>query len=199
MSDTNPTPTPLFYFFQAKTQEAHAHPHARPLKCPRVQKRSLMQNASSPPASPPPSIYCPETKTKRGIISPPWPFFFFPFFLSFFLSVPPSYIPKQSLEGEKKTNNVFLRGFNSIHLNLIKVRGNKLIAESILALFFQPLIPINIAWHHRPCCAQASWGVRLRLFTTHTHTHTHTHKHKGHTHTHTHTHTLTDRHTSGEW
>ena len=115
MSDTNPTPTPPFFFFfcQAKTQEAHAHPHASPLKCPRVQKRSLMQNASSPPASSPPSIYCPETKTKRGIISPPWPFFF-----SFFLSVPPSYIPKQSLEGEKN-NNMFLKRFqfNSSEFN----------------------------------------------------------------------------------
>lgn len=115
------------------------------------------RSCSTPPASPFPSIYWPQKPKQKDKICT----------LAFYLWVPPSYIPKQLLKGMKKTKKQKkqqhrFRDFSSIHLNLIKVRGKTLIAESNLVLFFQPLIPNNIAWHHRPCCAQA-WVARIHI------------------------------------
>lgn len=135
-----------------------------------------MQYAPSLPASPPHSICCPKTKQKDKSTLHPG-----------FLSVGTTIIHTQAVDGGGG-----LIGFNSIQLNLIKVRENKLIAETILAWFFQPLIPINIAWHHRPCCTQASWGIRLRLFLTHMGTYTALQTHSfRHMRTHTQTNTRT--------
>lgn len=135
------------YTFRQPRKHMHIHMQ-NPYNTPHGQWWPLMQCTQRLPASPPPWPFSvpKHKKMNKSKLT-----------LFDYLWVPPSYIPLKLL---------CFRGFSLIHLNLIKVRGEKLIAESILAQFSSLLASINFAWHHRPYWAEASWGVSLSLSVT---------------------------------